>query len=295
MSRGRLPGLGNINKTDYYELLDPQPELTLTYLGTAGFILHDESRCVVLDPFLTRTPLMTTLFRRLIPHADLLRQHIPHADEVLVGHAHYDHVLDAPLLCQQTGARLVGSPAVMQVGRAAGLPDHQLCCTEGLEDIACGTWTVRGLPSRHGKAILGKIPFPGDITEPPPWPPRVHELRHGQVLNWWVDTGSLRVVHIDSADFIPEHLQGMQADVVCLCAVGRQYRPGYVREVVELLQPRYILPCHWDTMMTPLHDEPQVLPGVDLPGMLDEIRALGVQPLLTPILGQQRLKRAATA
>ena len=291
MGRGRLPGLGNINQTEYYELSDPQPDLTLTYLGTAGFVLQDEHRCMVLDPFLTRTNLVTTLCRRLRPNAELLRRYIPHANDVLVGHAHYDHVLDAPLLCQQTGARLVGSPAVMQVGRAAGLPEHQLCRTEGHEDIACGSWTVRGLPSRHGKAIFGRIPFPGDMTEPPPWPPRVHELRHGLVLNWWIDTGALRIVHIDSADFISEHLQGRRADVVCLCAVGRQYRPGYVREVVELLQPRYILPCHWDTMMTPLQDEPQVLPGVDLPGMLDEIRALGVQPLLTPLMGKQHFKR----
>jgi hypothetical protein len=41
------------------------------------------------------------------------------------------------------------------VGRAAGLPESQLVQTEGREDIACGAWTVRGLPSIHGKAIFG--------------------------------------------------------------------------------------------------------------------------------------------
>ena len=33
------------------------------------------------------------------------------ADDVLVGHAHMDHVLDAPSLCMRTGARLIGSPS----------------------------------------------------------------------------------------------------------------------------------------------------------------------------------------
>jgi L-ascorbate metabolism protein UlaG (beta-lactamase superfamily) len=162
---------------------------------------------------------------------------------VLIGHAHFDHILDGPVLCQQTGARLIGSRATCMVGRAAGLPDAQLVETAGREDIASGAWTLRGLPSVHGKALFGKIPLPGDITAPPPWPARMRDLRHGQVLNWLVDTGGLRVLHVDSADFIRDELQGIKADLVCLCAIGRRYRPGYVREVVALTQPKWIVPC----------------------------------------------------
>ncbi len=259
--------------------------LTLTYLGTAGFILQNAERTLVLDPFINRPGPLKTLMSRLPINEALIKRHIPQADDVLIGHSHYDHILDAPALCCQTGARLIGSRATMMVGRAAGVPESQLCETTGREDIACGSWTVRGLPSRHGKAVLGRVPFPGDITKPPPWPPRVRDLRHGQVFNWWIDTGQLRVVHIDSADFIEEELAGQQADIVCLCAIGRRYRPNYVRDVVRLLQPRWIVPCHWDTMMTPINQPADLIPGVDLPGFINEIRQAGVTPLLTPILG----------
>lgn len=262
--------------------------IDITYLGTAGFVLKGRTRTLVLDPYLSRPGLVDVLGSPLLPDTELIRSILPHADDVLVGHAHYDHILDAPDLCRQTGARLIGSDSTIQVGRAAGLPESQLLATAGREDIASGTWTVRGLPSRHGK-ILGRIPFPGDITAPPPWPPRAADLRHGLVLNWIVDTGGLRIAHIDSADFINEELAGQQVDVVCLCAIGRQARPNYVKDVVRLLRPRWIIPCHWDTMMTPLHAEPDLIPGVDLPGLLTEIQAEGVQPLLTPILGRQRL------
>jgi L-ascorbate metabolism protein UlaG (beta-lactamase superfamily) len=102
------------------------------------------------------------------------------------------------------------------------------------------------------------------------------DLKHGRVLNWVVQTGSLTIVHIDSADFINAELQGQQADIVCLCAIGRKYRPGYVKEVVDLLKPRWIIPCHWDTMMTPLHVTPDLIPTVDLPGFLQEIRDAGL-------------------
>ncbi|HEY4714092.1 MAG TPA: MBL fold metallo-hydrolase, partial [Aquirhabdus sp.] len=102
-----------------------------TYLGTAGFVIKSDSRTLVLDPYVSRPNIRTTLTKELVPNAPLIKRLIPHADDVLVGHAHFDHVLDSPTLCQQTGARLIGSRAVMMVGRAAGLPEHQLVETSG--------------------------------------------------------------------------------------------------------------------------------------------------------------------
>src|SRR5699024_9181225 len=83
--------------------------LTITYLGTAGFVLQSDERTVVLDPFVNRPSLRQTLFSRLPINKSRIRRLIPHADDVLIGHSHYDHILDAPDLCKQTGARLIGS------------------------------------------------------------------------------------------------------------------------------------------------------------------------------------------
>jgi L-ascorbate metabolism protein UlaG (beta-lactamase superfamily) len=283
--------LGLKPKASIYSQPMPQIEgaLELTYLGTAGFILKNKQRTVVLDPYLSRVG-VTELFRPLHTNTALLKKHIPYADDVLIGHAHYDHILDAPDLCKQTGARLIGSKATCMVGRAAGLPESQLKETEGREDIACGSWTVRGLPSIHGKAIFGRIPIPGDILSPPVWPPKLLDLKHGLVLNWLVDTGSLKIVHIDSADFIPTELQGMKADIVCLCAIGRKYRPNYVKDVVALLQPKWIIPCHWDTMFTHYENEPDYIPSVDLAGFIKEIKDAGVEPIVMPMRGKQWFK-----
>lgn len=266
----------------------------LTYLGTAGFVVQGRARTVVLDPYLTRPGIGRTLAGKLVPDADLVRRLVPQADDVLIGHAHYDHILDAPDLCRQTGARLVGSRSAIMVGRAAGLPEAQLRETTGREDIASGDWVLRGVPSRHGK-VFGRIPLPGDIDAPPPWPPRMADLRHGPVLNWLIDTGGLAIAHVDSADFINEELAGHRCDVLCLCAIGRHYRRDYTREIIELLQPRWVVPCHWDTLVTPIEAPPDLIPTVDLPGFMAEIRAAGAIPLLAPLLGRLRfaLNRAA--
>ena len=118
-------------------LLPPSDRaLELTYLGTAGFVLSAAERTVVLDPFVTRHPLGHLLGNKPLPSDPaLVRRLIAKADDVLIGHAHFDHILDAPTLCQQTGARLVGSRATCMVGRAAGLPEAQLVETRAVKTL----------------------------------------------------------------------------------------------------------------------------------------------------------------
>ena len=254
--------------------------LRLRYLGTAGFVVEGEQTTLALDPFVSRPSLLRTALRPLQPNADLIKREIPRCDGVLIGHAHYDHVLDAPLLCAQTGAVLVGGPAVANVGRAAGLPPDQIRLTEGRENLSIGAATVRGLPSRHGRVYFNRVTLPGDIPTPPPWPARFWHMRHGLVLNWHVQLAGRSVVHIDSADFIEEELKGHTADVLCLCAIGRRYRPRYVEDAVRLVQPKLVVACHWDWLFTPFDATPRELPGVDLPGFVREIEATGARALV---------------
>lgn len=262
------------------------PRLSLTYLGTAGFVLEQDGRTLVLDPFLTRPGLLATGLTRLQPDEGKLRRYLPRADDVLVGHSHHDHVLDAPALCRQTGARLIGSRDVCNVGRAAGLPEAQLVQTEGREPIPSGPLTVRGLPSLHGKVYFGRVTLPGTIDVPPPWPPRFSELPHGLVLNWHVQGAHASMVHVDSADFLEAELRGLTCDVLCLCAIGRAHRPRYVEQAVSLLRPRYVVACHWDWFFTPIEAPPRLLPGVDLPGFCREIEAAGAIPVVLPFFGR---------
>ncbi len=264
---------------------DPTAALRLRYLGTAGFVLESGDHTIVLDPFVTRPSLFETGFKPLQSNTSFVEQVIPRADDVVIGHAHHDHILDAPDLCARTGARFIGSPDACNVARAAGLPETQLVETKGRESIETKTGRLLGLPSEHGRVYFNRVSLPGYIPEPPPWPPRVGDLRHGLVLNWYIEMGGVRVVHVDTAEFYNEELEGLQADVLCLCAIGRKYRPNYVRDAVELLRPKVIVACHWDWFFTPYHAPAKLLPGVDIEGFLAEIAALGVQGVVLPFDG----------
>lgn len=259
-----------------------QGAVAFTFLGTAGFIVEHADRTFVLDPYVTRASLFRTVFGRLVPDEARIARYVPRADEVLVGHAHYDHVLDAPSLALRTGARLLGSPATMMVGRAAGVPEAQRVTVHPGDTVACGPASVTAWRSRHGKAVLGRVPLPGDILSPPAWPPRATALRHGQVLHWELRLGGLRVLHVDSADFFDDELP--PADVLLLCAIGRHYRQDYTRTLLARTRARVVIPCHWDDFSVPIDAAPRQLPGVDVEGFCDEIRAGGARPIvLSPL------------
>jgi L-ascorbate metabolism protein UlaG (beta-lactamase superfamily) len=92
-------------------------------------------------------------------------------------------------------------------------------------------------------------------------------------------------VHIDTAEFFADEMQGLKADVLCLCAIGRKYRPNYVAEAVALLEPKIVVACHWDWFFTPYEAEPKCLPGVDLPGFVEEITDAGAEAVVLPFDG----------
>jgi len=275
---------------------DADAAVRLRYLGTAGFVLEVEGHTLVIDPYLSRPSLLETAVKRLVPKGDVIRRVIPHADDVCVGHAHHDHVLDAPVLCQQTGARLIGSPDVCNVGRAAGLPEAQLVETTGHEVIRSGPVQLTGLPSRHGRVYFDRVTLAGDIPKPPPWPPRFTDLRHGLVLNWHIVAAGVRLVHVDSADFFNHEFDkafhDAPADVLLLCTVGRRYRPRYVEDAVRRSGAKKVVAIHWDSFFTPYDDEPVCIPGVDLPGFVRDVERAGAEPIVLPFDGTLGLSPA---
>ena len=256
----------------------------LKYLGTSGFVFSGANRTLVVDPFVSRPSLLETGCLPLQSNARLLKTVIPQADDVLIGHAHHDHILDAPQLCQQTGARFIGSEDSCRIARAAGVSESQILETNGREKIACGdSCVVEGVPSLHGRVYFNRVTLPGTVAEDFQWPTRFWRFRHGQVLNWHLDIDGLKIVHIDSADFIEQELQGKTADVLCLCAIGRRWRPNYVQDAVRLVQPKLVIACHWDWFFTPYQGPHYLLPGVDLNGFVGEIEQTGCEAAILPI------------
>ena len=163
--------------SEYFAKPDAGQDLKITFLGTAGFIFEARDRTIVADPYLNRANLKSVA--RNLPLDPLDRDskafsdekridvadYIDAVDDVVIGHSHYDHILDAPWLVMQKDARLIGSPTSVWIAKAAWRkfgwePSlDNFFITEGNHDIPCGEAgdMVRANPSRHAPQVDGVL------------------------------------------------------------------------------------------------------------------------------------------
>ena len=250
-------------------------DLRIRWLGTAGVVLRTPGTTLLVDPFVSRPSLLEALARPLVPDLESIRAHVPaRVDGIACGHGHYDHLLDAPMIAQLTGATLAGSRAVCNVGRAARLPADRLV------EIApsggawrVGDFEVRFVRSRHG-LLAGRVPHPGDIVAPPRLPARWFEYRLGDPFGILVRGAGVTVYHNGSANLVDEELRGLQADVLLLTLALSDATPRYVERLVGLLSPKVVVPIHWDSFFSPLEDGVRRLPWIDVDAFAAEVRAV---------------------
>ena len=232
-------------------------DLTATWFGVTALLLADGQHAVFIDPFFTRPPglLNLALNRQIAPDEPLIRQQlqqagIQHLDAVLVSHTHYDHAMDAGVVARLTGAPLLGSASTLNVGRGAGLAETQLRQIQPGVPVTIGSFTITFIESRHaGKT--GGTPT-GEITAPLTPPARYLDYKLGGAYSILVQHAQGSVLHHGSAGYVPGALAGRHADIVFLGVALIDDLPEYLRETVDAVGARRVVPVHWDDFSRPL-------------------------------------------
>jgi L-ascorbate metabolism protein UlaG (beta-lactamase superfamily) len=246
----------------------------LTWLGIAGFSIEYAGTTVLVDPYLSRPGFRELALRKLQPNSAELARYLPEkVDAVVCGHSHFDHAADAPAIAKLKNALLIGSASTCNWGRAAGLPAAQICeMPGGGAEVAVGSMRIKLIASRHGKAVLGRIPLPGAVTEVPDAPGRFWHYRMGGAYGVLFKMDALSIYHNGSADLIDHELEGEKADVLLACLAGRKGTERYLSRLVDALAPGLIVPSHYDAFFAPIERGLHLLPNIDVAGFLAEAR-----------------------
>jgi L-ascorbate metabolism protein UlaG (beta-lactamase superfamily) len=240
----------------------------LRWLGVAGFTLRAGDTVIAHDPYLSRPGLLATLFRSYQPDAAVLDRmlgaaspapELAHASLLLVGHSHFDHLGDVPAIAQRTGARVVGSTTTASIARAYGLAAERALLAQPGAVLEEGAFELRVFESRHAKVLLGRVPFEGEVTEPPEAPLHAFSFVLGDARGYLVTerASGLHVVILSSAGrHLPalEEIGRLAAPVDLLLPASQGGDADYARDLVRCLRPRLVIPHHFDDFSVPLDD-----------------------------------------
>jgi len=239
----------------------------------AGLKIGTDEGWILIDPYFSRHTKFETLFRPLLPKAEAVDPFIdehPDIKAIFISHTHSDHAADIPRFAERTNARVCGSASLGAILRTFDA-DANFVNLQEMSVVEGNGWKVTAIPSRHGKAILGKEPLPGEI-ERFPKKPRVFHYRTGAVFNFLVETGGVSILHFGSAELVESELLKVlsaPADLTFFCVPG--WKKGRALErFLGVAPPKVLVPFHYDDFSRPMkRGEFKKVAGADLDGFLE--------------------------
>lgn len=250
--------------------------LRVRWLGTAGYELRCDGHVLLIDPYLTRVGLGRFVTGRpLVPDLARIDREIPRADAIVVGHSHFDHVMDVPAIARRTGATVWGSRSTARLMAGAGLPESQVVTCEGGEVFEVGPFRVTMVPSEHSRfALGGRVPYAGDIPPCCDLPMRGRDYRCGDVFGIAVEVADRTLYHMGSANLIDDAIRHRDVDVFLMGISGRQATKRYVERSLRRLRPRMVVPTHYDNFFRPAESGMQLLPMTRFGRFVDDLEAV---------------------
>jgi L-ascorbate metabolism protein UlaG (beta-lactamase superfamily) len=190
---------------------------------------------------------------------------------VLVGHTHFDHAVDAPALARRYGARAYGSSSLVHLMRLHGLEE---LAVEVLphRPYELGPFVVRFVPSRHSKLLFGrKVPMAGELTCDHLDGLAPGAYKCGAVYGIRIEVAGVSLFHQGSANLDDAALPHEPVDVFLAGVAGRSVTPHYWRRILPKLDPRVVVPTHYDNFFSPLGREQDFVRRVELAAVPREI------------------------
>lgn len=249
--------------------------LSITWLGTSGFAIAAEGTTLVIDPYVSRAPAGEIVRRRVLGSNDGLRRRlIPQADAILIGHTHFDHVIDAPALSAELGAVAYGSESLAHLYKLHGMPERAVRVqTHRAYDI--GPFRVTFIPSVHSKLLLGKaIPSGGNICCEHLDGLTSRAYGCGQVFGIHIDYNGFSLYHQGSADLLDEEITHRGVDVFLAGIAGRGFTRDYAARILRLLEPQLIVAHHFDDFFRPVEAPLDFSLNVNLGAWVEEARTV---------------------
>jgi L-ascorbate metabolism protein UlaG (beta-lactamase superfamily) len=261
--------------------------LEVEWLGVSGYRISFEGQTLFIDPYLSRVPFTDLLRRRpTLPDPAALDRFVHAPGEVmgvLVGHTHFDHAVDAPAIARRFGCNAYGSDSLLTLMGLHGLAE-QTVKVQPYRTYELGPFEVSFTPSVHSKLLLGlAVPYDGDLTCEHLDALSPAAYRCGQVWGISIKIAGLRFYHQGSANLIDDAIRERGVDVFLAGVAGRSFTEDYWQRILPRLDPKVVVPTHYDNFFRPLGQRLEFVSNVQLAALPAEIGAVSADAKLAAL------------
>ncbi len=261
--------------------------LEVEWLGVSGYRMSFEGRTLFVDPYLSRVPFGDLVRRRpTLPDPAALDRFVRASGQVvgvLVGHTHFDHAVDAPAIARRFGCKAYGSDSLVTLMGLHGLAEAAVE-VEPYRTYELGPFEVSFTPSVHSKLLLGlAVPYDGDLTCEHLDALTPGAYRCGQVWGISIGVAGIRFYHQGSANLIDDAVRERDIDVFLAGVAGRGFTDDYWKRILPRLDPRVVVPTHYDNFFRPLGQRMEFVSNVQLSGLPDEIGSVSADARLAAL------------
>ena len=252
--------------------------LEVEWLGVSGYRLTYEGQTLFIDPYLSRVPLRDLILRRpTMPDPAALDRFVSAPGKtvgVLVGHTHFDHAVDAPAIARRFDCKAYGSSSLATLMNLHGLAERAVE-VEPYKTYELGPFEVSFTPSVHSKLLLGlAVPYDGELTCEHLDSLSPAAYRCVQVLGISIAVAGIRFYHQGSANLVNDAVRERDVDVFLAGIAGRAFTDDYWKRILPRLNPRTVVPTHYDNFFRPLGRPMEFVANVQLSELPNEIGAV---------------------
>lgn len=252
--------------------------IQLQYLGSGGYLISRGKHAILTAPLYTNPGWVRVGFGWISPDTSLIDRLHPRTPPnavaaILVGHAHYDHLMDVPYLARKyhPQATIFGSRSTARLVAAA---DPQLTVRMQILDqdvardgkpgqwryLADSTIRIMALESKHGPHFMRLHLMQGEVPDDLKRLPRsAWWWKEGETLNYLIDfldnRGGVdfRIHYADAASpgsiGLPPHFEATNShpvDLALLCVGGGHETKEYPETLLAAIKPRHVILGHWE-------------------------------------------------
>ena len=209
--------------------------LKVTYLGTTTLLFDDGKDQILFDAHITR-PSLSSYIRgakestnRALCDEIIRLHHIDRLRAVFISHTHHDHVMDAPYIAGQCGAKIFGSESAKNVALGGGISAENITVFKHGDSFDIGDYQIRILKSIHSKPTVLNNDLGEPIKEPLIQPARLRDYKEGGSYDFYIECQEKKLLIRPSFNYIE----------------------GF-RETIEKTGAKLVIPIHWDNFFSPL-------------------------------------------